>query len=137
MKKRVDVVSIKLIKESSFFYEPRIISTAVSAASLISSMLCERDREAFVVACLDTKLQPMNINICSIGTLNSSLVHPREVFKSAILSNAHAIIIGHNHPSGNITPSPEDRAITTRLKECGSLLGISLIFLIMNHTPLA
>src|SRR5712691_9843566 len=62
-----------------------------------------------------------------IGSLTASIVHPREVYKSAILSNSASIICGHNHPSTDCQPSREDRAITTRLVECGKLLGIPLI----------
>ena len=63
----------------------------------------------------------------SIGSLNSAIVHPREVFKIAVLSNASNIICFHNHPSGNISPSEEDENITRRLKECGEILGIGLV----------
>jgi DNA repair protein RadC len=69
----------------------------------------------------------MRVCTVSIGTLDSSLVHPREVFKDAILASAAAIIVVHNHPSGDPSPSAEDRRITTRLQECGTLLGIELL----------
>ncbi len=61
------------------------------------------------------------------SSVNSSIVHPREIFKTAILSNAASIIISHNHPSGDPTPSKEDISITTRLKECGKILGIEVL----------
>ena len=67
------------------------------------------------------------MNIVSIGTLYSSLVHPREVFKTAILSNAASIILFHNHPSGDPEPSTEDTTITKRIKEAGTLMGIELL----------
>jgi len=67
------------------------------------------------------------VYVVSIGTLNSSLVHPREVFKPAILSNSASIILSHNHPSGDPTPSSEDISITTRIKEVGKLVGIELL----------
>ena len=79
------------------------------------------------MVCLDTKNQPVSIEVVSIGTINSAMVHPREVFKVAMLSNASSIICFHNHPSGNIDPSVEDENITRRLKECGEILGIGLI----------
>ncbi len=63
----------------------------------------------------------------SVGSLDSAVVHPREVFKPAILSNAAALIFGHNHPSGDPAPSSEDRAMTARLVECGKLLGIQVL----------
>jgi len=85
------------------------------------------NRVMLVVCCLDAKNQPTLINIASIGTLNSSLVHPREVFKAAILGNAASIIVAHNHPSGDPSPSPEDISITTRLREVGKIIGIDVI----------
>lgn len=84
-------------------------------------------REHFVVFFLNVRNQEIKREIVSIGTLNASLVHPREVFESAIKESASAIIAVHNHPSGNTTPSPEDLAITNRLKEAGELLGIKLL----------
>lgn len=76
---------------------------------------------------MDTKNQPIAINVVSVGTLSSSLVHPREVFKPAILSNSASIILSHNHPSGDCTPSSEDISVTARIKESGKLLGIELL----------
>ena len=80
-----------------------------------------------MVICLDTKNQPINICTVSVGTLNSSLVHPREVFKTAILSNSNQIMLAHNHPSGISAPSSEDKAMTSRIKDAGVILGIELI----------
>lgn len=80
-----------------------------------------------ILLCLDSKNQPTAINTVSIGCLNSSIVHPREVFKVAILSNSASIIVYHNHPSGDIKPSKDDINITQRLKESGKILGIDLI----------
>ena len=125
--KRVDLVSVKLIKESSILYEPRRISSPKDAFELGKKFLVDSDREKLVLICLDNKNQPTSINTVSIGSLNSSIVHPREVFKVAILSNSATIIIYHNHPSGDITPSKEDINITKRLKEAGKILGIELI----------
>lgn len=125
--KRVDIVSLKLVKESSVLYEARKISNPYDAYKLIKNFLVDSDREKFVVACLDVKNQPVSIQIVSIGSVNSAIVHPREVFKVAILSNASKIICFHNHPSGNTKFSKEDENITNRLKECGEILGIELV----------
>ena len=125
--KRVDIVSLKVVKESSVLYETRKITNPYDAFRLVKNFLENSDREKFVVACLDTKNQPVNIQVVSIGSLNSAIVHPREVFKIAVLSNASSIICFHNHPSGNINPSGEDENITRRLKECGEILGIGLV----------
>lgn len=126
-RKRVDIVKIKMVKEKSVLYEPRKISSPNDATKLIREFLADLDREALLVLCLDTKNQPITINICSIGSINSSIAHPREVFKTAILSNATSIIIAHNHLShGQIKPSSEDKAVTMRIKEAGEIIGIPL-----------
>lgn len=125
--KRVNLVSLKLVKESSVLYETRTIRSPYDAYKLIKNFLIDSDREKFVVAYLDTKNQPVNISVVSIGSVNSAVVHPREVFKVAILSNASKIIYFHNHPSGNLKCSKEDENITNRLKECGEILGIELV----------
>lgn len=78
-------------------YKERKISSPEDAYKLLKEFLVESDRERFVVVCLDTKNQPTVINICHVGSLNASIVHPREVMKAAILSNATSIIVGHNH----------------------------------------
>jgi len=85
------------------------------------------DREHFVIILLNQKNRVIGVSTVSIGSLTASIVHPREVFKGAILSNAASIICGHNHPSGDCQPSREDRALTARLVEADKLLGISLI----------
>lgn len=125
--KRVGIVSLKLVKENSVLYETRTIRSPYDAYKLIKNFLIDSDREKFVVACLDTKNQPVNISVVSIGNVNSAIVHPREVFKVAMLSNASKIICFHNHPSGNLKCSKEDENITNRLKECGEILGIELV----------
>lgn len=85
------------------------------------------DREQFIIACLNTKNEPTNILVVSVGTLNKAIVHPREVFKTAILSNAASIMAFHNHPSGDTTLSDQDIQLTHRLIEAGELLGIKLL----------
>lgn len=85
------------------------------------------DREYFVVALLDGRHRPIALHTVSVGSLSAALVHPREVFKPAIVANAAAIIAGHNHPSGDETPSREDKELTARLAACGKLLGIPLL----------
>ena len=125
--KRVDIVSLKLVKESSVLYETRKISNPYDAYRLAKNFLVDSDREKFVVVCLDTKNQPISIDIVSIGTVNSAIVHPREVFKVAVLSNASKIICFHNHPSGSTEFSKEDEVITNRLQKCGEILGIEVV----------
>ena len=86
-----------------------------------------RDREEFVTLHLDKGNRPICWDKVSVGTLSETLVSPREIFKTALLSNASAVILIHNHPSGRIEPSPEDRNITTKLIEAGKLLDIRVL----------
>ena len=125
--KRINIVSVKMVKESSFLYQTRTISSPKDAYEMIKEQLEGLDREQFIIACLNTKNEPTNISVISVGTLNKAIVHPREVFKTAILSNAASIMAFHNHPSGEITPSQQDIQLTNRLYEAGELLGIKLL----------
>lgn len=125
--KRVNIVSIKMVREGSILYESRNINSPEIAAELGRKFIENSDREELIVCCLDTKNQPLSISVASIGSLNSSIVHPREVFKVAVLSNAASIIVFHNHPSGDTSPSTEDISVTNRLKEAGNIIGIKLI----------
>ena len=84
-------------------------------------------KEGFIVFCLDIDLRVISREIISIGTLNSCLIHPRQIFRTAILRNAHAIIVAHNHPGGKTTPSTEDINITNQLKKAGEILNIPLL----------
>ena len=84
-------------------------------------------QEYFLAITLDGASHIIQKRIISIGTLNQSLVHPREVFSDAIADRAAGIIIAHNHPSGQLTPSIEDKRVTKRLKEVGSIMGIELL----------
>lgn len=85
------------------------------------------NKEHFIILMLNTKNFLLGIETVSIGSLNSSIVHPRELFKSAINKSAAAIILAHNHPSGDATPSMEDIEVTKRIKSGGQLLGIDVI----------
>lgn len=125
--KRINIVSIKMVKESSFLYQTRTISSPKDAYEMIKDQLEGLDREQFIVACLNTKNEPTNISVVAVGTLNKAIVHPREVFKTAILSNAASIMAFHNHPSGETTPSQQDIQLTNRLYEAGELIGIKLL----------
>jgi len=124
---KVNVVSIQLVKEKSLSYGSKQINCPRDAAIIAGDFLDGADREHFVVICLDTKNNVNALNTVSVGTLNSSLVHPREVFKAAILANSNALILSHNHPSGDPTPSREDVEITKRLAEAGKIMGIEVI----------
>ena len=84
-------------------------------------------KEVFKVFLLDSNNAVISSEIVSIGTLNMSVVHPREIFKLAIIKGANSIIMVHNHPSGNVEPSREDIEITQRLRDAGELLGIRIL----------
>ena len=86
-----------------------------------------RERECFAALLLNAIHSTIGFHIVSIGSLNSALVHPREVFRMAVTIGAHSIVLAHNHPSGDSTPSDQDRRITERLTEAGELLGIQVI----------
>lgn len=120
------IVNIRLV-EQEFLVSDRKISNSNDAAVLISEELSGYDREVFCVLNLKNNGSVINMNIVSIGDLNSAAVHPREVFKSSILSNAAFIIAFHNHPSGDASPSETDIETTKRLADAGKVLGIPLV----------
>lgn len=124
----IDVVRIELTKERSMTYDgSRQIRSADEAAAIIREFIGRADRELFVVLLLSTKHYVNAIHCVSVGTLDASIVHPREVFKPAILANASAVLLGHNHPSGDTMPSPEDIAVTRRIMDAGNILGIDVL----------
>lgn len=125
--KRIDIVHVELVKEKSLLYSNRKVRSPQDVAVLFREFLGEVDREYFLVMCLNTKNEPTHLNVCHIGSLNASIIHPREVLKPAILSNAASIMVCHNHPSGECTPSPEDIEVTERLKEASQIIGVELL----------
>ena len=106
---------------------PVVIRDSARAASILRPLFHGLDREQFLVACLDAKHAIIGVNVVSIGSLTLSIVHPREVFKPAILLNSAAIICAHNHPSGHPEPSAEDCVLTSRLRQAGDLIGITIL----------
>ncbi len=103
------------------------IRSPEDASNLVMEEMRHFDREHFRVFLLNTKNQVISCETISIGNLNSSLVHPRELFKIAIKKSAASLILIHNHPSGDPTPSHEDIQITKRIIEAGKLLGIEVL----------
>jgi DNA repair protein RadC len=97
------------------------------AAPLFAQYIGEIDREIFTVALLTVRHRVLGLHTVSVGCLTSSLVHAREVFKPAILAGAAAVLLAHNHPSGDPEPSSEDVALTRRLVSAGQLLGIEVL----------
>jgi DNA repair protein RadC len=103
------------------------IRSGRDAAPLLSALLLDQVGERFGVLSVDTKHRIIGWDIVSVGSLDATMIHPRDVFRTAILQNAAAIIVCHNHPSGETTPSADDEAITVRLREGGTLLGINVL----------
>ena len=122
----IQVVNIRMVKEPSL-YSTEKITGPEDVKKVIAKELSTYDREVFAVLNLKTNGQPINLNICSVGTLDASVVSPREVFKSTILSNSAAFVAIHNHPSGSLNPSQEDKDVTKRLLSCSELLGVKML----------
>jgi len=102
------------------------IRLAADAAPLLAQYIGDTDREVLVVAMLSVRQRVVGFHTVSVGCLTSSLVHPREVFKPAILAGSAALVLAHNHPSGDPEPSAEDLSFTRRLASGGQLLGIEI-----------
>ena len=114
------------IKEGTEEYVTKTISNTQTVYALFS-FLQKETKEHFIALHLDTKNRILCIDRVSAGTMTSSLIHPREVFKTALLSSAASLLLIHNHPSGDPTPSREDIAITEKLKEAGEIMGIAVL----------
>lgn len=124
---RINIVTVKMEKVKSILIEDKKVSSPKDIFKIASSYLDGVDREHSVLFTFDTKNNITSISTISIGSLSQSIVHPREVFKIAVLSNSASIILVHNHPSGDPSPSKEDISITERIKDCGEILGIKLL----------
>lgn len=97
------------------------------AAALIVPRLLGRDRELCLLVALDTKHRLVAVSTVSVGTADHTFIAPRELYRDALLAGASAIFVAHNHPSGDPTPSADDRQITRRLAQAGSVLGVDLL----------
>ena len=124
---KLPLYRVMLVRESTGRrYRPKITSPAAAYRAL-RPLFRNLDREHFIVCCLDSKHEIRAINVVSVGTLNLSIVHPREDFKPAILANAHAVIFAHNHPSGVVEPSRADELLTQNLKQALALVDIRVL----------
>ena len=119
----IPVYRVSSVREAGLPCDTDKFRNSATVSTLLHTYLAGTDREHFVVFFVDQK----GVHTGSIGSLTASVVHPREVFKAAILANAAAIVCGHNHPSGDVQPSREDRATTKRLVDAGKLLGIEVL----------
>lgn len=122
------VFQVQLVRDSG---RPRAsreqVNSPMDAIDILTRFLDGLDREHLVVLLLDNKNRVIGLNTVAIGSINEAIVTTRETFKPAILSNAVAIIIAHNHPSGDPAPSPEDIRITRKLVEAGKILDIEVL----------
>ena len=110
------------------------INNDQDAYELVKEEMVNSDREIFLSIMLTVRNELIGVETVSIGSVTASIIMPREVFKSAILANAVSVILCHNHPSGDLTPSREDISVTKKLIEAGELLGIKVLdHLIVTH----
>ena len=126
MADKLEQVAIRMVEQPPLYSNEPMNNPDV-AIRVMNEFLSQMDRELFCIVNLQADLTPINMNIVSVGSLNEALINPREIFKSAILSNAHSMMLIHNHPSGNLTPSTSDIQTIARMQELGELMGISLV----------
>src|SRR5262245_31780188 len=107
--------------------EEAVLRTSTDAARLLATFFKGADREKFLVVLLDAKHRAIGVNTVSIGSLTAAIVTGREVFKAVVAGNAAALLLAHNHPSGDPAPSAEDVDLTKRLRDAGELLGIRVL----------
>ena len=118
-------VRLSLVREHA--ERPYALRHAGDVVGMLRAFLGDDPRERFAVVYLDTRHRPIAVHDASVGTCDSAPVHPREVFGPAVMLAAAAVVVAHNHPSGDPTPSVEDRRVTERLRAAGELLGIELL----------
>lgn len=123
---RTPLVRVQLVRDRQVSYLKHINAPDQLAAAA-RAVIGELDREAFMVLHLDHKHKLLSMETVAVGTISSVVVHPREVYKGALLASAAAIALAHVHPSGDPTPSEEDRVLTTRLLQAGEILGIRVL----------
>jgi DNA repair protein RadC len=107
--------------------EVKVVRSPEDAACLLMDEMKHLDREHFKVILLDSKNSVISVETVSIGTVNASIVHPREVLKPALVKSATSLILVHNHPTGHTSPSREDILLTRRFEKCGRILGIEIV----------
>jgi DNA repair protein RadC len=118
-------VRLSLVRERA--EQPYAVRHAGDVVGLLREFLRDDPRERFAAVYLDARHRPLAVHTAHVGTANSSPVHPREIFGPAVALAAVAVVVAHNHPSGDPTPSAEDRLITERLRQAGELLGVPVL----------
>lgn len=124
---RLDIVSVRLVKNRESLASDEPLTSPEAVIRALAREMSEYDREVIGVINFDIKMRPINVNFVSAGALNISIAHPREILKSAILSNAYAMMMIHNHPSQDVTPSRNDAEITDRMMQLCELVEIPLL----------
>lgn len=124
---KLDVVSVRLVKAKEPVESDEQLTSPEAVVRALAGEMAWYDREVVGVINFDTKMRPVNVNFVSAGALDYSLAHPREILKSAMLSNAASMMMIHNHPSQDLTPSRADVEITDRMVRLGELAGIPLL----------
>ena len=125
--KYVPKIQISLVKEIYVSNTAYSCSEAVAQCEIVDKELKNADREKFICIHFNIKNHIISYEVVSMGSLTSSIVHPREVFKAAILANAASVVFLHNHPSGSTEPSLDDIEVTNRLCKAGAILGINVL----------
>ena len=135
MKSIMEIQRIKQVKLEVDMNKSTIRSPE-DAAVVATEFIGDDDREVMLVMCLNTKNEVIAVHRAHVGSLNSSIVHPREIFKAAILNNSAFIVVAHQHPSGNTMPSNPDIQVSKQLKKAGEIIGIELLdSLIVSDNP--
>ena len=122
----IAITSIRMVRDRSLKYRAECVTCAADVYDLFQGFLGDLDREAVWVVCTDTRRKISCISQVSVGTNGECLVSPAEVLKIALLANAASFILVHNHPSGDPSPSPEDRRVTDRVGASAAILGVPM-----------
>lgn len=125
-KTQLEMASVRLVKDAPLMSK-NPIKTPEDAVKVLGKYLCQMDREVICVINLRTDGCPINCSVCSMGAIDQAVTHPREILKTAILSNATSMVLMHNHPSSNLTPSKDDTMLTDRLVTVCEIIGIPLV----------
>jgi DNA repair protein RadC len=127
LRKTWQTVRLSLVREPAPEPYRDVLRMGSDAARMVRAFIAGDPRESFVAVYLDNRHKVLAIHRVSIGTADASMVHPREVFGPALTMGAVALVVAHNHPSGDPMPSTEDRLVTERLRQAGDLLGVQLL----------
>lgn len=124
---QIPIVKVKLVRDTSQRSEQKIVNSPRIAAEVVRNYIDAADREHLVVILLDKQNKMIGLHTVSVGAMDHTIAAPREIFKAAILANAFAIVMAHNHPNDKVDPSPDDRQRVREVAESGRLLGITLM----------